>query len=215
MPDENPWPIFDIRIWTERLELRLPTDEDLMEMLDRAHSGIHDPGEMPFGMAWTDQPSPYFERSFMQFHWSSRANWSPGKWSLDLGVWSEGRLVGTQGMGAENFAVLRTVSTGSWLAREFQGQGIGKEMRSAVLGFAFDTLGAWWATSGSFVDNPASAAVSRALGYEEDGIEVLAPRAEAKELIRWRMSADQWRSRERPHVEVAGMDRCWDLFGLA
>ena len=214
MPDENPWPIFDIRIWTERLELRLPTDDELMEMLDRAHSGIHDPGEMPFGMAWTDQPSPYFERSFMQFHWGSRANWSPGKWSLDLGVWADGRLVGTQGMGAENFAVLRSVSTGSWLAREFQGQGIGKEMRSAVLGFAFDTLGAWWATSGSFVDNPASAAVSRALGYEEDGIEVLAPRGEAKELIRWRMSGDQWRSRERPHVEVAGMDRCWDLFGL-
>jgi RimJ/RimL family protein N-acetyltransferase len=215
MPDQHPWSLFDLRIWTERLELRLPTDDDLLEMLDRAQSGIHDPGEMPFGMAWTDQPSPWFERSFVQFHWSSRANWSPGKWSLDLGVWADGRLVGTQGMGAENFAVLRSVSTGSWLAREFQGQGIGKEMRSAVLGFAFDTLGAAWATSGSFIDNPASAAVSRALGYDEDGIEVLAPRGEAKELVRWRISADQWHSRERPHVEVAGMDRNWDLFGLA
>ena len=169
MPYEHPWAIYDIRIRTERLELRLPTDDDLMEMLDRAQSGIHDPGEMPFGMAWTDQPSPWFERSFMQFHWGSRANWSPGKWSLDLGVWAEGRLVGTQGMGAENFGVLRTVSTGSWIAREFQGQGIGKEMRSAVLGFTFDTLGGEWATSGSFLDNHASAAVSRALGYDEDG----------------------------------------------
>jgi RimJ/RimL family protein N-acetyltransferase len=214
MPDQHPWPIFDIRIWTERLELRLPTDDDLMEMLDRAHSGIHDPGEMPFGMAWTDQPSPYFERSFVQFHWSSRANWSPGKWSLDLGVWFEGQLVGTQGMGAENFGLLRSVSTGSWLARDFQGRGIGKEMRSAVLGFSFDTLGAAWATSGSFLDNPASAAVSRSLGYDEDGFEILAPRGEPKPLIRWRMSADQWHSRERPHVEVAGMDRSWDLFGL-
>ncbi len=214
MPDQHPWPIFDIRIWTERLELRLPTDDELMEMLDRAQSGIHDPGEMPFGMAWTDQPSPYFERSFVQFHWSSRSNWSPGKWSLDLGVWFEGQLIGTQGMGAENFGLLRSVSTGSWISRDFQGRGIGKEMRSAVLGFAFDTLGAAWATSGSFLDNPASAAVSRALGYDEDGFEVLAPRGEPKPLIRWRMSAEQWHSRERPHVEVAGMDRTWDLFGL-
>ena len=214
MPEEHPWPIFDVRVWTERLELRLPTELELLELLDLAMSGIHGPDEMPFGFAWTDQPSPLFERSFMQFHWSTRANWSPGKWSLDFGVWAEGRLVGTQGIGAENFAVLRTVSTGSWLAREFQGQGIGKEMRSAVLGFAFDHLEAIWATSGSFRDNPASAAVSRALGYDEDGMDVLAPRGEAKELIRWRMHIEQWRARERPRVEVGGLDRCWDLFGL-
>ena len=170
MPYEHPWAIYDIRIRTERLELRLPTDDDLLELLDRAQSGIHDPSEMPFGMAWTDQPSPWFERSFMQFHWGSRANWNPGNWSLDLGVWADGRLMGTQGMGADEFAESRTVSTGSWLAQEFQGRGYGKEMRSAVLGFAFETLGAEWATSGSFLDNPASAAVSRALGYDEDGI---------------------------------------------
>lgn len=212
--DGHPWAIYDLRIRTERLELRLPTDDDLIEMLGLAFSGIHEPDEMPFGFAWTDQPSPHFERSFLQFHWSSRANWSPGKWSLDLGVWWEGRLIGTQGMGAENFAVLRTVSTGSWLAREFQGQGVGKEMRSAVLGFAFDALGAEWATSGAFVDNPASSAVSRSLGYDEDGIEIAAPRGEAKVLVRYRMPREQWYSRERPWVEITGMDRCWDLFGL-
>ncbi|MEO6350026.1 MAG: GNAT family protein, partial [Candidatus Limnocylindrales bacterium] len=159
------------------------------------------------------QPSPQLERSFMQFHWSTRASWSEGKWSLDLGVWFEGQLIGTQGMGAENFRVLRTVSTGSWIGQQFQGRGIGKEMRSAVLGFAFDHLNAVWATSGSFADNPASAAVSRSVGYSEDGIEVMAPRGEARELIRWRMHRDQWYERERPHVEVAGLERCWDMFG--
>ena len=212
--NEHPWPLFDIRVWTERLELRLPTEDELVELLEIARGGIHDPNEMPFGFAWTDQPSPQFERSFMQYHWSTRANWSVGKWSLDFGVWSGGRLLGTQGIGAENFAVLRSVSTGSWLAREFQRQGFGKEMRAAVLGFAFDHLGAVWATSGSFVDNPASASVSRALGYSEDGIDVLAPRGEAKELIRWRMHVDQWHARERPRVEVAGLERCRDMFGL-
>jgi len=211
---EHPWPIYDIRVWTERLELRLPTEDELLELLEIAGSGIHDPNEMPFGFAWTDQPSPFFERSFMQYHWSTRASFGPAKWSLDFGVWFEGMLVGTQGIDAENFAVLRGVSTGSWLAREFQGRGIGKEMRQAVLGFAFDHLGAIWAKSGSFRDNPASAAVSRAVGYEEDGIEVLAPRGEPRELIRWRMHVDQWHARDRPQVEVAGLERSWDLFGL-
>ena len=194
--------------------MRLPTEDELLALLEIAAGGIHDPNEMPFGFAWTDQPSPFFERSFMQYHWSTRASWSPGKWSLDFGVWFEGRLIGTQGIGAENFAVLRTVSTGSWLTREFQGRGIGKEMRSAVLGFAFDHLGAVWATSGSFVDNVASAKVSRALGYQEDGLDVLAPRGEARELMRWRMHIDEWHARERPRVEVAGLERCWDLLGL-
>ena len=211
--DGNPWALYDLRIWTDRLELRLPTEEELYQLLDIARSGIHDPNDMPFGFAWTDQPSPQFERSFMQYHWSTRASWSPGKWSLDLGVWSEGQLLGTQGIDAENFGVLRTVSTGSWLARQFQGQGIGKEMRQAVLGFAFDHLGAVWAKSGSFRGNESSARVSRAVGYEEDGIEILAPRGEPQELVRWRMHVDQWHSRERPRIEVAGLERCWDMFG--
>lgn len=207
------WSLYDLRIWTERLELRLPLEVELFELMEIANSGIHDPASMPFGAAWTDAPSPWFERLFMQFHWGTRATWTPQKWSLDLGVWFEGKLIGTQGMGADNFQSERTVSTGSWIGREFQGRGVGKEMRHAVLAFAFDHLGAQWATSGSFVDNPASAAVSRAVGYWEDGIEILAPRGEDRELIKWRISADAWRERDRPDVYVEGLERCWDMFG--
>src|SRR5688572_5744903 len=108
------WSLYDLRIWTERLELRLPTELELFELMEIANSGIHDPASMPFGAAWTDAPSPWFERLFMQFHWGTRATWTPEKWSLDLGVWFEGKLIGTQGMGAENFQSERTVSTGSW-----------------------------------------------------------------------------------------------------
>ncbi len=210
----HPWGLFELRLWTERLELRLPTEAELVDLLLLAKSGIHDPNEMPFGFPWTDQPSPMMERSFFQYHWSTRASWAADNWNLDLGVWFEGRLVGNQSVGAKQFKQLRTVSSGSWLAAEFQGRGIGKEMRSAVLGFAFDYLGAWWAVSGSFVDNPASAAVSRSLGYHDDGIEVLAPRGEARELMRWRMSADDWHARDRPTLEVAGLEHCWDMFGV-
>jgi RimJ/RimL family protein N-acetyltransferase len=210
----HPWPLFDLRIRTQRLELRLPTEVELLELAAIAASGIHPPEEMPFAVAWTDRPSPAFERGFFQYHWGTRAQWQPEKWTLDLGVWEDGRLVGMQGVSASDFATLRTVSTGSWLGIAFQGRGIGKEMRSAVLGLAFDHLGADVATSGSFVDNPASAGVSRALGYEENGRDRLAPRGSARELIRYRMTREQWQARQRPEIEVTGLDRALELFGV-
>jgi RimJ/RimL family protein N-acetyltransferase len=210
----HPWPLFDLRIRTQRLELRLPTEVELLELAVIAAGGIHPPEEMPFAVAWTDLPSPAFERSLLQYHWGTRAQWHPEKWTLDLAVWDDGRPVGLQGLAASDFATLRTVSTGSWLGRAFQGRGIGKEMRSAVLGLAFDHLGAEVATSGSFVDNPASAAVSRALGYEENGRDRLAPRGSAKELIRYRMTLDQWRAQPRPAIDVSGLERALELFGV-
>jgi RimJ/RimL family protein N-acetyltransferase len=58
-----------------------------------------------------------------------------------------------------------------WIGLEYQGQGIGTEMRAAVLYLAFAGLGADYALSGAFTDNPASLAVSRKLGYGEDGVD--------------------------------------------
>ncbi len=49
---------------------------------------------------------------------------------LELVVVRDGTVVGTQGVGAHDFAVLRQVSTGSWLGRAYQGQGIGTQMRA-------------------------------------------------------------------------------------
>lgn len=67
--------------------------------------------------------------------------------------------------------MLREVHTGSWLGRRYQGQGIGTQMRAAVLHLALDGLGAQRAVSAAFEDNPASLGVSRKLGYRDDGIE--------------------------------------------
>ena len=80
-----------------------------------------------------------------------------------------------QGMHARGFAARRTVDTGSWLGQDYQGRGFGKEMRAAVLALAFDGLGARLAETEAFLDNAASNAVSRALGYEENGFGSLAP----------------------------------------
>ena len=72
-------------------------------------------------------------------------------------------------MQGHNFASLRSVETGSWLGRAFQGQGLGKEMRQAILHLAFEGLGAEEAHSGAFHDNAPSLATSRSVGYAENG----------------------------------------------
>ena len=209
------WPLFDLRVRTERLELRLATDDELVELIDAAKAGIHPPEEMPFGVPWTDAASPVFERSFLQHHWEGRATWRPERWTLHLTIFLDGRPIGDQEVGASDFRVLRTVGTGSWIAASHQGRGLGKEARVAVLALAFDGLGAEVALSDAFVDNAASTAVSRALGYEPNGVTRLAPRGVARELQGWRMTREAWLGRRRGPVAIDGLDGCLEQFGAS
>ena len=210
---ETAWPLFGLRLRTERLVLRLPTEGDLVRLLALAKAGIHEPGTMPFGMAWSTVPSPAFERGFMQHHWRVRGTWSPDQWMLNLMVVWEGDPIGSQSIEATGFAVHRTVHTGSWLGQAFQGRGFGKEMRAAVLGLAFDGLGAVEATTEAFLDNAPSNGVSRSLGYAENGRGSLAPEGVPRETQRFRMTADDWRSRPRPPLAIDGLEACRELFG--
>ncbi len=207
------WPLYDLRLRTERLELHLPDEQELVELCRLARAGIHPPDEMPFGIAWSTKPSPRFEREFIQHNWGTRASWTPEAWTLDLAVSFEGRLVGFQGLEATGFEVMRTVGTGSWLGRPYQGRGIGKEMRGAVLALAFDGLGAEVALSEAFLDNRSSAGVSRSLGYASNGFGRLAPEGLARDTERFRMTLDEWRSRPRPPVAIEGLETSRDLFG--
>ena len=208
------WPLFDLRLRTANLELRPPTDDDVVALYRIARAGIHPPDEMPFGYAWTDLESPAFERGFARFYWGKRASWEPNDWVLPFAVLVDGEMAGVQDVNARDFPTLKTVGTGSWLGQRFQGHGIGKLMRQAVLAFAFDHLGAEVATSGAFFDNPQSSRVSEALGYEKDGIGRLAPRGVARDLQRYRMTVESWRSRPRGKVDVEGLEACIDMFGL-
>jgi RimJ/RimL family protein N-acetyltransferase len=211
---QDAWPLFRLRIRSEQLVLRLPTDDDLPGMLALAKAGIHPPDEMPFGLAWTDVKGAAFDRSLLQHHWGWRGRWRPEEWWLNLMVEWQGRPIGAQTISGEEFAVHRTVDSGSWLGLAYQGRGFGKEMRSAVLSFAFDGLGARVATSSAFLDNAASNAVSRSLGYEDDGRGSLAPRGVARETQRFRMTDEMWRSRPRPPVEIDGLEACREMFGI-
>ncbi len=164
------FPPLGLSIEAGPLVLRGISDEILPELCDLVLEGIHDPEEMPFFFPWTDAPREQLARNTAAYHWRVRADFTPQSWGLHLAVFHENRLVGTQGFETTDYLVTRTGETGSWLGREFQGRGIGTAMRRVICAFAFDHLDAEAITSGAFLDNPASLAVSRTLGYRPNGI---------------------------------------------
>jgi RimJ/RimL family protein N-acetyltransferase len=209
------WPLYDLRLTTGDLELRYPLEAELPAFADIIEGGLHPPDEMPFGIAWTDLPPARRNLESYQWWMGSRARWAADDWTLTFGVWEAGAPVGFQDLRGPQFPVHRTVATGSWLGRAFQGRGIGKRMRQAVLALAFDHLGAQVAETEAFIDNPASNKVSLGVGYEPNGYGQLAPRGVPRETQRFRLTLDGWRARPRPEVVVEGLETCWDMFGLA
>jgi len=123
-------------------------------------------------------------------------------------------VVGVQGMLATDFAVKRQVGTGSWLGQGYQGRGIGKEMRAAILQLAFAGLGAKRATSGAFEDNAASLAVSRGLGYVENGDDIGAPRGTPVRQIRLLLTREAWEKKRRDDIQIHGLETCLPMFGV-
>jgi RimJ/RimL family protein N-acetyltransferase len=208
------WPLADLWLQTPDLELRWPGLDDLHALAGLAAAGVHDPGVQPFMVAWTDAPPEQRARGTLQYHWSRWGSWTPSDWMLELAVIRDGTVVGTQGIGAHDFAVLREVHTGSWLGRAYQGQGIGTQMRAAVLQLAFEGLGARWAVSAAFDDNPASLGVSRKLGYRDDGIEWHLVRGRPALTRRLRLDRAGWQAARTVPVQIHGLPPCLPLFGL-
>lgn len=213
------WPLYDLRLRTSdpragNLELRVPLEAELPAFSAVASRGIHPADEMPFRIPWTTMPSPERERSSYQFWMSTRAGWTATDWTLTLGVWVDGEPAGFQDLRGHEFVVYRTVGTGSWLGQGFQGRGVGKLMRQAVLALAFNHLGAEVAETEAFIDNPASNRVSLGVGYQPNGFGRLAPGGVARDTQRFRLTLADWRARPRPQVTVEGLEASLELFGL-
>lgn len=211
-PSPHPWPLFDLRLRTPRLELRMGTDDDLLALLGVARAGIHDPSETPLMVPWDELPSPAFERQFLQHWWAVRGAWLAEAWTLPLAVVHEGRPIGLQDLSARDFAHCRSVHSGSWLGSAFQGRGLGTEARAAILALAFDGLGATVAESAYNEANRASARVSAKLGYQPNGEAVMAPKGEPIRLVRVRVTPETWR-RDLVPVSIEGLEPCLGLFG--
>lgn len=167
--DADLWAPFALQVQCGPLELRAIRDDDIPPIVDLVLAGLHDPEKMPFTQPWTDAPPERIPGNTAAYYWSTRASFSPSAWVLDLVVRVGGRIAGVQGFATKNYLTVRTGETGSWLGREFQGRGIGTLMRQAMCAFLFDHLRAEEITSAAFMDNPASLAVSRKVGYADNG----------------------------------------------
>jgi RimJ/RimL family protein N-acetyltransferase len=209
------WPLFDLRVTTPRLELRYLDDDLGTELAELAAKGIHDPDYMPFGVPWSDIEPPLLQRNAMQWYWRRRAELTPAHWSIMLAAIVDGVVVGTSELFAGDFLVLRQFTTGSWLGRAYQGQGLGKEMRAASLHLGFAGLGAEFAATGAWADNGPSLAVTRSLGYEPEGRRRMVRRDEAAEMHGFRMAREHWeRTLRRDDIVVEGLEDALPLLGL-
>jgi RimJ/RimL family protein N-acetyltransferase len=208
------WPLFDLEVRTPRLELRYPTDELLFDLAEVAARGVHDPSFMPFLHPWTRSASPELERSTLRHWWSLRASWSPTHWHLPLAVLVDGAAIGVQSLMSKDFAVTRTVSSGSWIGLEHQGRGTGSEMRAAALHLAFAGLGALNAYSGAFEDNTASLRLSQRLGYEPNGDRVVNREGAPARVVELKLTRETWEQTRRTDIRVSGLDSCREWFGV-
>jgi RimJ/RimL family protein N-acetyltransferase len=215
------WSLFALKVRHGELEMREATDADLGALFLIVEAGVVEPGQERFmprlllGRAPTAQER---HDQFFRYHWGRRAETSPRVWGLALAVLVDGEVVGCQSVHTRDFEVLREVHTGSFLARPAQGRGFGHRMRALALDLSFGGLGAQWAASGFVEGNERSQRISARLGYEPDGVElVAAPNGEAVQSHRLRLSRQRWLER-RPawldQVEWSGVAEARAALGL-
>ncbi|WP_116951475.1 GNAT family N-acetyltransferase [Jiangella endophytica] len=206
-------PVFGLRLRTPRLELRLPTHEELAELAELAAGGVHAPGLMPFGTPWSALPPDQLARRVIQRHWKTLSEITPESWALNLVVFLDGHPVGVQELEADDFAIQREVHSESWLGLRHHGRGIGTEMRAAVLHLAFAGLGAGEAVSAGYTDNHASLRVSRKLGYAENGVGRGVSQGRLAFEQRFRLTRPAWEQHRSVDVTIEGVEPCLSLLG--
>jgi RimJ/RimL family protein N-acetyltransferase len=207
------WPLFDLRIQCRDVELRAVRESDLPRLAAILPDDYeHNPrAEMLPGLDLHQNRS----RLLYQQFWRSLGTWSPSSWCLDLAVEHEGTVIGVQSLEAEQFPALRTVDSGSWLIHAARGRGLGVAMRIAVLGLAFDHLGALAAVTSARADNAASLGVSRNIGYVFNGVSLNDSDRGLVELSHMRLTKKDWRAAGHGRdVTVCGYESCRPWFGL-
>lgn len=189
----------------------MPTSDQLHQLAELAAEGIHPDDQMPFGRPWSAVSPAERARSVLQWHWRTLAELKPESWTLGFTVLRNGVVVGTQDLSAADFGIGRSVHTGSWLGQRFQGQGIGTQMRAAVLEFAFTGLEAVEATTSAFTDNPASQRVSEKLGYLDNGSRRYVVADQPRRERGFLLARERWRC--PIEVGIDNLEPCLPMLG--
>jgi RimJ/RimL family protein N-acetyltransferase len=210
-----PYPPLQVEVRTPRLTLCAATDDRLELLLPVVRAGVATTEPLPFDDPMSlYEDNPTREWRWLRAVWKARARVEPDWWRLNFVVMVDGAAAGMQDLIGVDFPTFGAATTFSWLGPQFRGRGFGLEMRSAVLHLAFAGFAAREASSEAFVDNDASNAVSRSLGYEPNGSTWATRRGEPAALHRWRLTRDRWEGRRRSDIELVGVEACRTVLGL-
>lgn len=236
---EELWPPFGLRIESPRLELRVVRETDFPAYVAAAAAGVTRTSRNPSRHVWHEKGSGGLVKGALPWLWSTRSAIGPDRWCLTLGVFRKrsqspesrqstagpeipddagteghGELIGMQDCCADDWSVLHTISSGSWLRADLQRQGLGTEAHAAMLLWAFDHFGAEYAESGAYTWNERSRRVSETLGYFTAGTRrVPDPQRENPEWEHmFRLSKNDL-LRPPWQIRVAGNDQLKSFFG--
>ena len=213
-PNNEPvWPLFDLRLTCNETVLRPVRETDLNELARILPDDYeHDPNSSLWhGLDLASNR----RRLLFQNYWRDWATWSVDSWTLNFCVLYQNQIVGVQALEAEHFVELRTVDSSSWLTTEYRGVGLGISMRIAILGFAFDHLGALAAITSARPENAASLGVSRRVGYLDNGVSTSRSPSGPCQLQHMRLTRAHWRENSLGDaVIVTGLNGCALYFGM-
>lgn len=204
---EDLWPLFGLRLVSGSVVLRLPREHEIAELARVAATGVHQATERPFLTPWAEGSPEERSRFVLREHWTSLGSWTIDRWQLGLGVFVDDQPVGIVAIRAQDFPVVREVTSSSWLGLAHQGRGFGTDARRGVLALSFEYLDADAALTEVFQDNHASQGVSRKLGDNKTLAAILAAESSgaAKALGRRVLGFDEQRwSDERVEIVARG-----------
>lgn len=209
------YPPLNLKVITPKLELHGATDELLARLLPIVRDGVGAQQPYPFDDPMSlYEDNPVRERKWLQSIWRGRGNVRPDSWRLYFVVMLGEQAVGMQDLIGVDFDTYQTVVSFSWLAPSARQQGLGREMRAAILHLAFDGFGAAEAASEAFFDNLPSNRVSESMAYQPNGSNWATRRGEPAVLNRWRLRREDWELSRRSDIELIGMNGVKDVLHI-
>lgn len=206
----------NVLVSTPRLQLRAATDERLEALAPLVAAGKATADPPPW-----DDPSAFYESDpdervnrWLQAVWRGRGTVRSDAWRLSFVAFVHDEPVGQQDLTGHDFNDFGTVESSSWVAAGRRGQGIGTEMRAAILHLAFEGLGAREAHSEGAVDNAGSNTVSERLGYERNGLAWATHQGKPVLGQRWRLTREDWLTGRRSDIGLTDVAKCREVLGI-